>query len=321
MRDGHDGSCEGKREARRRAYKDIQFLRKLHEAIRNVPCRKYDVIADKAEEKLSPVVQTIDAALDESMACEEVTTENMAFNGYLCSEYYDCNKYNSRRGMGTLVHNSIVNRDFLKTDFMIGHSYTAPEVWATPDGYVQIFAYETEDGCRYLARSIFRNYDINVNPDRFYIADPCSGGTTPESFEWKDRFGNPHTLDEVVRLNIKKIHPSWKMVERACSEKDFVRIEPAGKFQYGFRSDGQFKLLYADEKEVIPQWIEGLSKPVDGKTIVKPEGRYNLLDLTTGYLSMSEWLPFMGDFKDGWALVKDDRGKYNFIGTSAPTDS
>lgn len=108
--------------------------------------------------------------------------------------------------------------------------------------------------------------------------------------------------------------------KKAIADKDlnirsdvYEDIRPAGStYCYAFDS-GKFKLIHPDGQVVVPVWLEGLSNPQNGVSIVRSDGMYNLLNLREGKLFGSTWYKSVGEFRDGWSLVQNKEGKYNYI--------
>lgn len=99
----------------------------------------------------------------------------------------------------------------------------------------------------------------------------------------------------------------------------FEDIRRAKDMCAGMNERGQFKLIYPDGKEVLPVWLEGLSKAEDGVSIVKSGGLFNHLEVSTGRLLQDTWSAKAGAFRDGWSLVQasaedtEHAGKFNYI--------
>lgn len=108
--------------------------------------------------------------------------------------------------------------------------------------------------------------------------------------------------------------------KQAIADKDlnirgdmYDNIRPAGTtYCYAFDS-GKFKLIHPNGEVVLPVWLEGLSKPQDGISIVRSGGVYNLLNLREGKLLGETWYKSVGQIRDGWSMVQNKEGRYNYV--------
>ena len=117
----------------------------------------------------------------------------------------------------------------------------------------------------------------------------------------------------IVKVGEKKAIADRELNIRSEVYED---IRPAGStYCYAFDS-GKFKLIHPDGQVVVPVWLEGLSNPQDGVSIVRSEGMYNLLDLRNGKLFGDTWYKSAGQIRDGWSMVQNRDGKFNYVNRS-----
>lgn len=94
----------------------------------------------------------------------------------------------------------------------------------------------------------------------------------------------------------------------------YEELTPMGRtFGTAKRADGCFKFVDATGREVVPRWMEGVSRSVEGMNMVKVDGRYNFLDLERGELVSQTDFVRASNFHEGFAIVQDDAGKYNYL--------